>query len=595
MHVDGPMLVLAGPGSGKTLTITNRVSHLINGVNINPANILVITFTKAAAMEMKERFMRDNPDCKGVTFGTFHAVFFMMLKAAYNYSASNIVTDEEKLIIMKDLIRRMNLEYEDENEFIGQIYAEISLIKNSRIELSYYYPKNCGTDEFRRLYAGYEKALRKNRKIDFDDMLIMTYELLKERNDILKAWQNKYRYILIDEFQDVNQIQYDITRMLAGDRANLFMVGDDDQSIYRFRGSKPKIMLGVEKDYPSLKKVFLSNNYRCPKNIANMAIKLVSNNEMRFKKTIEPKRPDGKIIRHIFDDERGENQYIISQIKEYMSKGVSSSDIAVLFRVNTQCRLLTEMLMDYNISYVARDVAPSIYNHWLARDMFAYLDIAHGSRKREDFMLIINRPKRYISRESLEYSTVAFDVWQRFYSEQPWVEKRIEDLQRDLNMIKKMKPYAALNYIRRAIGYDEFIEEYAEQRHIKAEDMYDILDELMESAKPYESYEAWLNHIEEYTRALKERKNLDYGKDGVQLMTLHGAKGLEFKTVFIMDINEGVLPYKKAALPEDIEEERRMLYVGMTRSMSDIHLLSLKKMHGKNCDESRFIVEAGVK
>ena len=235
LHKDGPMLVLAGPGSGKTLVITERTKHLITEYGVNPANILVITFTRAAATEMKERFLRlMSGKSYPVTFGTFHAVLFAILKHAYNYRAENIVREEQRMSCMRELIKRHHLEFEDEAEFAAAILGEIGLVKNTGIQVANYYSTNCAEEMFRKLYNEYHEYLYQHRLIDFEDMLVYTWELFKERKDILGAWQKKYQYILIDEFQDINQMQFEIVKLLAGDRQNIFAVGDDDQSINRF-------------------------------------------------------------------------------------------------------------------------------------------------------------------------------------------------------------------------------------------------------------------------------------------------------------------------------------------------------------------------
>lgn len=278
------MLVLAGPGSGKTLVITERTKYLIEECGIDPAQILVITFTKAAATEMKRRFQRKMNRLCPVTFGTFHAVYFAILKHAYNYSADNIAREEQRYQCMREIIAKEHLTYEDETEFITSLLGEISLVKNSGIEIANYYSKNCAETVFRKIYRQYHEFLYKNRLIDFDDMLVYTKELFEQRADILAAWQNKYRYILIDEFQDINRIQYDIIKMLAGKRKNLFIVGDDDQSIYRFRGAKPEIMLHFKDDYPEAETVLLDVNYRSVKNIVTSAGYLIGHNKERFQK-----------------------------------------------------------------------------------------------------------------------------------------------------------------------------------------------------------------------------------------------------------------------------------------------------------------------
>ena len=603
-HKDGPMLVLAGPGSGKTATLVERTKNLITEHGVSPSNILVITFTKAAANEMKQRFQREMKTTNAkVTFGTFHAIFFMVLKLAYNYNSNNIITDEIKYQAMRELINRHGLEYRDENELMTGILAEISMIKNSRIPLEYFYSTQCGEDVFRKIYKDYEAFLKKHRLIDFDDMLTLTYELFKERPDILRAWQKKYPYILVDEFQDINQIQYDIVRMMAAPRNNLFMVGDDDQSIYRFRGSKPEIMLHVPKDYPDVKQVALDINYRCPKEVVETSQKLILHNKERFPKNIIAWKDSGEgrvfhkeVVRfQQFNTQRDEILFIIKEIETRIKKGYALSDIAILFRTNMQPRLLMEQLMAYNVDFKTRDQIPNLYDHWIAKDIRAYISIARGSRERKDFLMILNKPTRYISRDSLYEKQVDFEEWEKIYEEQPWIAERIEKLHYDIKMLEKMSPYAAINYIRHGIGYEDYLVEYAQYRNLNKEDMFDILDELQACAKGFKNYDAWELHIKEYTKELREKaKKRQEHPNAVTLATMHSAKGLEFRSVFIMDANQGVMPYKKAVLEKDIEEERRLFYVGMTRAIEDLTICAVKELHNKNAELSQFVIEAGL-
>ncbi len=591
MHQRGPMLALAGPGSGKTLVITRRIANLIQYANIDPSNILVITFTKAAANEMKERFLSLMPaEGRRVTFGTFHAVFFMILKHAYHFEVSNIIREEERTQLMQEMLRSMRLDCDNEAEFVQNLLAEISLVKNSRIALANYYPIHCAKETFEEIYQEYHGFLKRHRKIDFDDMLVYTYELFSQRKDILLAWQKKYRYILIDEFQDVNQIQYDIVKMLAEKEKNLFVVGDDDQSVYRFRGARPEIMFHVTKDYPDAEIVNLSYNYRCPKDVVEFASRIIGHNKERFQKKIQAaKEKEHSITSEVFETQREEYGKVVENIR---NAAAPYSGIAVLFRTNTQARMLMEQLMEYNIPFTARDSVPDLYEHWIAKDIFAYIRIAMGSRKRRDFLMIMNRPKRYISRESLEEESVEFSRWQAFYSMQPWVERRIEKLWEDIQMIGKMRPFAAVNYIRKAIGYDSFLKEYARERSMEEEGLFEVLDSLQESSTRYSSFEEWFLHIERYKEELKEV----YGKkkkeeNAVTLATFHSAKGLEFDVVHIIDVNEGVTPYKKAVLPADLEEERRMFYVGFTRAKEELHLYAAKKIGNHEKEISRFLAE----
>lgn len=593
-HKEGPMLVLAGPGSGKTLVITERTRYLIEECHISPSNILVITFTKAAATEMKERFQRRMGRACPVTFGTFHAVFFMILKHAYHYTAENIMKEEQKFQCIREIVTKHKLEYEDETEFLTAILGEISAVKNTGIEIAHYYSKNCAETVFRRIFNEYQEYLYRHGKIDFDDMLVYTKELFLERKDILSAWQKKYPYILIDEFQDINKIQYDVVKLLAGDSQNLFAVGDDDQSIYRFRGAKPEIMLHFKEDFKEAETVLLDTNYRSTVPIVTAAGNVIKYNKERFPKKIQAAGGDGAAVEYLlFEGQREENARIIWDIQEAIDHGVSYRDFAILFRTNMQPRLLMEQLMAYNIPFRTRDSIPNLYEHWLAKDLFAYIRIAMGSRERRDFLQIMNRPKRYISRDSLDEPTVAFDVWEWYYEEQPWVAKRIGQLEHDIKVLERLSPYAAINYIRKAIGYDEFCAEYADYRRMKVEDLYEVLDELQESAKDYKDYDGWFSHIETYTKELQEVYRLqNQNMESVTLATLHSAKGLEYENVYLIDVNEGVMPYKKAVLDNEIEEERRMFYVGMTRAKKNLHLFAVKKRNNKDAEISRFIKEA---
>lgn len=595
LHRDGPMLVLAGPGSGKTLVITERTRYLVEECGISPGSILVITFTKAAAAEMRERFTRrmGGKSCP-VTFGTFHAVFFAILKQAYHYTAQNIVREEQRISCIREIVARLRLEYEDESELVQALLGEIGLVKNLGIDIAHYYSQSCAEEKFRRVYSEYHEYLYAHRLIDFEDMLTYTWELFRERKDILGAWQQKYQYILIDEFQDINRIQFEVMKLLAGERQNLFVVGDDDQSIYRFRGSKPELMLHFKDDFPRAKVVLLDVNYRSQERIVSCAQNLIAHNRERYSKRILADREAGSEVEYaIFGSQREENLRIIRDLALHRKKGGSFSDFAVLFRTNTQPRLLMEQLLEYNIPFCTRDRIPNLYEHWIARDLSAYIRIAMGSRERRDFLQIMNRPKRYITRESLDEETVAFDVWESYFDEQPWVAERIEKLRADIRRLKKMTPFAAVNYIRKGIGYDEFLSEYAEYRGIRADELYDVLEELQESTKGYDTFEQWFNHIESYTKELEALyRKKEEQTEGVSLVTLHSAKGLEYEEVYLIDVNEGVMPYKKAVLDADIEEERRMFYVGMTRAKKNLHLFSVRQLNQKDADISRFIAES---
>ena len=593
MHKDGPMMVLAGPGSGKTTVITHRVQYLTKEYGIDPGDILVITFTRAAAEEMRERYEALTGGGSRVTFGTFHSIFFRILKLAYRYTADNIVREEQQMQFVRELAQAGGLEPEDENEFAASILSEISSVKGERIALEHYYSKNCPDAVFRQLYAGYEEKMRRAGLIDFDDMMVLCLELFTERKDILSAWQRRYRYILIDEFQDINRLQYEIVRMLALPENNLFIVGDDDQSIYRFRGAKPEIMLGFERDYPGAGRILLDVNYRSTEEIVAPALRLIGENQKRFSKAIHTTGRHGKnVITKLWQDPGEENLAIAREIQLYLQSGVRPGDIAVLYRTNAGPRFLMEKLMEYNLPFRTRDTVPNLYEHWISRNILTYIRIAMGSRAREDILQVINRPKRYISRDAMLDETVSFEKMKAFYAEKDWIAERIESLEGDLRAIARMSPLAAVNYIRQGMGYDEYLIEYAAFRRMRPEELLETADELKESAAGFKTFDEWFAHIEAYKEELlRQAAQRRTETDAITLATMHSAKGLEFPIVYILDANEGITPHSRAMLDEDMEEERRLFYVAMTRAKTRLHVYAVRERYHKKAEVSRFVWE----
>ena len=307
-HSKGPMMLLAGPGSGKTTTMIRRIRVLLAEQKVNPANILVVTFTKAAAREMKERFERlcekeeEQQNYRQVTFGTFHGIFYGILRHAYGLTRKNILSEEQKYDMLREFVYAQKMELEDEKELLEGLAGEISEVKNSRIPLGHYYSRNCPDEVFRQIYTQYVSGCKRSRLLDFDDMLLYCYDLLDKRPDILAGWQKKFRYILVDEFQDINKLQYDIVKMLAAPDNNLFIVGDDDQSIYAFRGAKPEIMMHFPKDFPKVQTELLACNYRSTKEIVQAAEKVIAHN-----KSIQKMRTDGRLLSGDLLQERKRN------------------------------------------------------------------------------------------------------------------------------------------------------------------------------------------------------------------------------------------------------------------------------------------------
>lgn len=594
-HKDGPMLVLAGPGSGKTLVITERTCYLIKDEHIPEEQILVITFTKAAANEMKERFLRMTGERHTrVNFGTFHAVFFTMLRHAYHLDSGNIAREEIRYQYMREIIHQYGLEYDDEKDFIAELFSEISLVKGSRMNLENYYSISCADEVFRGIYAEYNRRLSRARLIDFDDMLLLCYELFSKRTDILKLWQDKYHYILIDEFQDINMVQYEIVRMLALPQNNLFIVGDDDQSIYRFRGAKPEIMLNFPTDYPECRRVFLNRNYRSVPSVLHAAGKLIAHNEHRFIKEINPMiTADKEVVIKNFNTLTEENQGLIQEIIKLNQEGIALSSIAILLRTTLGSGSLLHKLMEYNLPFTMKESLPNLFEHWIATDILAYIKLAMGRTDRSLYLQIINRPKRYVSRECFENAEVDFEAVKDYYEDKNWMLERLTQFEYDLGILDGMNPYAAVNYIRKGIGYEDYLKEYAEYRKIKVEELIDILDELQDSARGYRNYSEWFEYMEAYREELKRQatESRKQSTDSITVATMHSSKGLEYRVVFIVDANEGITPHKKAVLEADIEEERRLFYVAMTRAREYLYIFSAKERYNKTAQCSRFIDE----
>lgn len=637
----GPQMVIAGPGSGKTHVIMHRLHYLIsyglvyktklipkdiseediyimkNDINhpralellsnyrIKPRNILVITFTKAAAEEMKLRFYNmksiDISVAKSISFGTFHSVFYRVIRNAYGYGLDKVIKEEEKRFILKKIAEELEIEYQDEQEFLSDLQNEIGFIKNDLIELSYYNSMTLPSEQFRKVVSYYEQYKSQNNKIDFDDMLYNCYHLLRNNKDILSIWRNRYKYILIDEFQDINKVQYETIKLLSAPNNNLFIVGDDDQSIYKFRGARPEFLLHFPKDYKNVGKVILNINYRSTKKIINLSNSVINKNSHRYEKEIKTINEKGEEPVFIeLEDGEEEALHIAEWIINWNKKGMAFNNIAVIFRTNLQARALVDIMLDLNIPFYLRDEIPNVYEHWVAKDILAYMKLSKNIQDNESLERIINKPKRYISKgvifEANKKNGILFDNLYKTPNIQTWQATRLEELKFHLNRIKNKRPAEAIAYIRKNIGYNEYIVEYAQYRNISFKGLKELLDEIQEAAKHYESYEQWMKHIQNVGEEIKEGKRRIIGEmDAVTLSTMHGAKGLEFEAVCIAGAVEGVIPHNRSSSPAELEEERRLFYVGITRAKKYLAISIIKKRYEEKVEPSRFIEDMTIK
>lgn len=595
-HTEGPMLVLAGPGSGKTTVITHRIKHLIMEKQVCESNILVITFTKAAANEMKSRFSMLMQRDTEVIFGTFHSVFFQILRQTLGYDAAVVIKETERYKLIRDLITKYQMHYDGQDAFAACILSEFGLVKGKMLDIKTYCSRNMKQEDFRLIYTEYEKELRKRNLIDFDDMLVMCYRLLCSRQDILESLRNRFLYILIDEFQDINRIQYEIVRLLAGNHGNLFAVGDDDQSIYSFRGSDPGIMLGFAKDFPKAETVYLCRNYRCSYEIVKASKRLIENNQNRYEKQLlaASGQKNGTEGLHVItvDNPKEEYEDICNCMLEMKKQQISWKRMAVLYRTNTEPELLMKKLTEYNIPFQIKDGIPDLFQHFAVQDIMAYLKLAAGEKNRTFFLRILNKPDRCLPREIFwEEQT----DWNRLYErleKTPEALCQLELFKQNLDRLAGLRPYAAINYIRKGMGYDDYIREFALSRGIDAQEYLELFDTMMDMAKTCSTYQVWFRSVRQYQETVQEKNKLQAGSgDMVTLATMHGAKGLEFDRVWILNAAEGRTPHKKAVKEGKIEEERRMFYVAVTRARQELYIYVPKEIHKKPVVVSRFVTE----
>ncbi len=606
-HGDGAMLVLAGPGSGKTLVITQRIRYLIEEHQVKPEDILVITFTKAAATEMQERFLKiSNQKGCPVNFGTFHATFFNILKHTYKFTAENIIRERDKYKLIATILAEAppevmcqdaNESYaqDTDNDLIQRLLAEISKVKNNGICPQEFASETLPQTAFEYLYDAYKMEMNRRRLIDFDDMVLLCRDLLLARPEVLKLWQERFRYILIDEFQDISPLQYEVVRMLAAPRDNLFIVGDDDQSIYGFRGSKPEIMLNFQKDYPSARQVLLNVNYRSRRDIVETAGRLIAHNKTRFPKTVETQNPmtDGvKIYSFTSKHQQAKNTALL--IRQYMEQeGAHYSDIAILYRTGNHMVNTAQCLVQEGIPFRMREKPKNIYQSPIAMDLTAYLRYALYEDTVSDFFRIMNSPVRYIRRNYVPLKPFSMQELMSACRNEDYVVQNIIQMYDDLHFMKGLNPYAAVNFIRKGVGYDAHIQKQCLERGVDSREKFAELDALQQLAKDFETIEEWLSHIACYD-AVMEKASADRQKDtadAVNIVTMHASKGLEWKLVILPDVNEGVVPHKKAVTDAELEEERRMFYVAMTRAKELLFLFYIQEKEAGNFLPSRFLNE----
>lgn len=598
---EGPALILAGPGSGKTTVITHRIKRLIESGKVNPENILVVTFTNAAAHEMQQRFLSlmqqeegmKNGSCSSVVFGTFHSIFYRIIRLSNGNVNCRILSENEKNDILKEIIIRMKIETSGMFEFIKHISGEISRIKGNRINPEEYHPAVCNRETFIKIFKAYDRELLVNNRIDFDDMLIKCSEILKNDETVRNMWQEKFKYILVDEMQDINDIQYENIKILAAPHNNIFVVGDDDQSIYGFRGSNPEIMFRFKEDFKECREILLNINYRCTDKILNLSLNLIQHNQVRFDKSIQAvnftqNMPEIKQFQTQFD----EMCHITKKVKNYIAKGIDPENMAILVRNNSQISRVREILTENGIISNSKKTA-GIYETMVGKDIIAYVKCSFLSAKtvlsrNEDFARIVNKPARFISRQILWDENVDFEALERIYGHSAEIMQNIRELKFHFSMIHDMSPMAAVIYIRNGCGYEKYLKQYVQQKNTKIEYLISMLDKIQADAIRFKTLAEWISYTEQGLAEVAQAGQ-NYG---INIVTMHGSKGLEYDVVFIPDANQGLMPSANAIRQNEIEEERRIFYVAMTRAKKFLHVYSIRQNMGNIMEISQFVGEA---
>ena len=582
-HIDGPMLVLAGAGSGKTKVLTSRIAYLIeNGISTD--NILAITFTNKAAKEMKEREIKlIGYDAKSIQISTFHSLGLKIIKENYarlGYKSNFVILDsDDTLTVVKKIMKDLNLNPKFYNP--RDIRNKISSAKNELLDPEAYSKVEFDSNII-EVYRKYNKKLVINNSVDFDDLLILPIKLFREYPDVLKYYQDKYKYVLIDEYQDTNQAQYIFSKMLCNTHKNIFVVGDNDQAIYAFRGANYKNILNFEKDYPDAKVIMLEENYRSTQNILDAANSVIRHNKMRKDKNLWCNNDIGSKVKYVkTETDKDECSYVSEKIKEIHDNGVNYDEIAILYRTNAQSRLIEEEMLKNGIPY--RVVGSFyFYNRKEIKDLLCYLRLINNHDDDVSLLRVINTPKRGIGDKTIENLTnVATEKGISLF-EAIESGKELSFKNMILDMEKKCENLTLTEMVDLVLSESGMKDEYKGDKSLEAEIRLENLEEFKSITNGYEE-EYGVISLTDFLNEVAIVSDVSEHQDStnkVSLMTIHAVKGLEFDNVFIMGMEEGLFPHYNSINSgsiAEIEEERRLCYVAITRAKKNLWMLNAKR------------------
>ncbi len=602
---EGPLLVLAGAGSGKTRVLTTRIAYMIKELGIDPYNILAITFTNKAAKEMKERIINlIGPSAYEMQISTFHSFGLSIIKENYEkleYKKNFTIFDsDDSLSVVKKIIKEMNLDPKQYNP--RGIKSKISSAKNELITPEEY--EKFVTNEYEELvykvYKSYQKKLKVNNSFDFDDLLIMPIKLFNENKEVLKNYQERFNYVLIDEYQDTNEAQYILTKMISAKYKNICVVGDENQSIYSFRGSNYRNILNFEKDYANSEVIMLEENYRSTKNILEAANAVIKNNKQRKDKKLWTRQDEGVKIKYKrLVDEKDEAFFVKAKIKSLLEDGVTRNNIAILYRTNAQSRNIEEVLLAENIPYKVVG-GFYFYQRKEIKDLIAYLKLIHNSNDDISLQRIINVPKRKIGLKTIQkIQSRANDLNSSLFDS---IESGKElEFKKIINDIIAKKPKLSITeLVEEVLDKSGMRQELKNEKTLDAEIRIENLEEFKSITKSFEERYGTIM-LDEFLEEISLVADIEEYKDKrdvVTLMTVHSAKGLEFDYVFVIGLEETIFPHKNSLMDnEQLEEERRLCYVAITRAKKELFLLNAKRRRIFGMDtyspQSRFIEEIG--
>lgn len=585
LYNEGPLLIIAGAGAGKTKTLTTKITYIIEELHESPYSILAITFTNKAAKEMKDRiYAQIGSEAKKLTVSTFHSFGLKLLRENYEtlgYDKNFVIMDsDDSLTVVKKILKDMNLDPKIYNP--RAIRNKISGCKNEMMTPEMYDRLAVSDYEkvIKEVYEKYDNKLRRNNSVDFDDLLLLPIKLFREHPDVLERYQDLYKYILIDEYQDTNEAQYILTKMLSDKYRLITCVGDDSQSIYSFRGANYKNILNFEKDYKDAKTILLEQNYRSTSTILDAANQVIKNNKMRKDKNLWTARGQGEKIKYYRSyNERDEAQYVIRKTKELINKGVEYQDIAVLYRTNAQSRVLEEEMLKENLPY---KVIGSInfYNRKEIKDLLAYLRLIHNSKDNVSLLRVINTPKRGIGLKSIENLTLKADTEGISLYEAIASGKELEFK----NLIERLKEVSQdltlTELIDKVLDASGMKQELESEDTLEAEVRLENLEEFKSITKTFEEREGLVS-LEDFlleTSLVSDIEEYKNDPNRISLMTVHSVKGLEFNHVFVVGMEEGIFPHMNSLMENsEVEEERRLCYVAITRAKDDLHLVNARR------------------